>query len=298
MLISIGVVLYSLGIVMVRASAVSGAVFSFWRLWMGAAAFVVLTFISSRRTPLIMTREGWRHTILGGATFAGHQLLYFTAVKMTSVADVTLVSATAPLVTALFAVPMFGERPGRGFFGWVVVAMIGAGTVVYSGSVGIAGAPRGMLLALGHVVVFALFFLISKQGRNVVGVLPFLTGTMLVSAALMSVYVAVVGEPVGGASRRDLMLCATVAFGPGLLGHVVMTWPLRWVPANIPPVMRLGQPVLASLAAWLWLGERVEMFHVIGGTIVIGAVIGAIVSRSGRALLAAEQGEVLPFADP
>lgn len=287
--IALGVLLYSTGPVFVQASDVSGAVFSFWRLWMGVAVFAIAVLAQRARGSGRIDPGAWRWPLLAGIAFGSHQLALFTAVKLTTVADVTLIGATSPVVTGLLAIPVFAERPGRGFRLWSVVAMVGSAVVVAGGATGPSGDPLGMALALVNVVFFAVFFLVSKASRDHLGTLPFLGGTLTVAALLVTGYVAVAGEAVGTAGRTDLLFAGIVAAGPGFVGHVVMTWPLRWVPANVPPVMRLAQPVLAGTWAWVFLGETIGWWHLAGGAVVVTGVAGAVRSRDGRELVAAEQ---------
>ena len=287
--VALGVLLYSTGPVFVQASSVSGAVFSFWRLWMGVVVFGAAVLLQRARRPLPVAPRAWRWPLLAGVAFGLHQLALFTAVKLTTVADVTLIGATSPVVTGLMAIPIFAERPGPRFRVWAAVAMVGSAVVVAGGATGPSGDPLGMALALVNVVLFAAFFLVSKASRPDIGTLPFLGGTLTVAAVLVSGYVTVAGEPVGSAGGTDLLYAGIVAAGPGFVGHVVMTWPLQWVPANVPPVMRLALPVLAGTWAWVFLGETVGWPHLVGGAIVLAGVAGAVLSRDGRELVAAEQ---------
>lgn len=236
--IAVGVLLYSMGPVFVQASSVSGAVFSFWRLWMGVAVFGVAVLVQRTRGSGRVDPGAWRWPLLAGVAFGLHQLSLFTAVKLTTVAAVTLIGALSPVVTGLLAMPVFAERPGPRFRLWAVVAMGGSAVVVVGGSTGPSGNPLGMALALANVVLFAVFFLVSKASRPHLGTLPFLGGTLTVAAVVVSAYVALLGDTPGTAQPTDLLYAAIIAAGPGFIGHVVMTWPLQWVPANIPPVMR------------------------------------------------------------
>ena len=70
---------------------------------------------------------------------------------------------------------------------------------------------------------------------------------------------------------------------------------MRWVPANIRPVMRLAQPALSGVLALLVLGEPLGWVHVAGGLVVVVGAAGAVLSRDGRALQrAAREGAGLP----
>lgn len=288
--IALGVVLYSTGSVFVAASDVSGAVFSFGRLWLGVIVFAIAVAVQARRGEVEPMAPGVRRlAVLAGVAFGLHQLAMFTAVKLTSVVDVTLIGSLSPIVTAVLAIPFFDERPGPAFRVWSLVAMAGSAVVVATGGSGPEGDLVGMALAGAHVTLFAAFFLLSKATRGRIGTLPFLLRVMATAAVLVSAYVWVLGEPVGSASGRDWVLMACVAAGPGFLGHVVMTWPLAWVPANVPPVMRLAMPVLSGFLAWVLLGQGIGWGHVGGGALVLAGVAGAILSRAGRELVAAER---------
>lgn len=288
-LVALGVALYSTGPVMLQASSVSGPVFSFWRLWIGAAVLGAATLIQASSIGWPEPRA-WRYAAWAGLAFGGHQLLFFSAIKFTSVADVSLMNTLAPIVTAVGAAWIFAERPGRSFIGWSLVAITGAAVIAAGGSGGPQGDPAGMLMAGLNVIFFSAFFLLSKRARDDIPVLPFLTGVMIGAAVTVSLFVGVTGGAVASATGRDLLLAAAVAAGPGAIGHFVSTWPLRYVPANIPPVMRLGQPVLSGLLAWWLLSEPITGYHVVGGAVVLAGVGGALLSPGGKRMREASAG--------
>lgn len=282
--VAVGVVLYAIGPVFVQASAVSGPVFSFWRLWLAVPVLGLLTWLHTRAGGRWPALRAWRWAGYAGLAFGAHQLLFFSAIKATTVVDVSLVNMLAPVVVAVAAVPLFGERPGLAFRGWTVVAIVGAAIVVLAASAGPEGDPLGMTMAVGNVVVFATFFMLSKLGRDDIDVLPFLFGVMTVAALSVSIFAVSNGEPVGTIGGRDLGYAAVVGLGPGILGHFVMTWPLRWVAANVPPLMRLGQPALSGVLAWWFLSEPIVAAHLVGGGITLAGVCGALLTPAGRRL--------------
>jgi drug/metabolite transporter (DMT)-like permease len=281
-LVGLGVVLYSVGPVLLAASSLSGPAFSFWRLWLGVpvlgAAMLVGLRAGGRRPDLAALR--W--PLWAGLAFGGHQLLFMTAVKATSVADVVLMNTLAPIITAVGAARLFGERPTARFGACTAVAIAGAGVIIAGGATGTRGDAAGMAMAVANVMLFAVFFLLSKRSRAHLDVLPFLFGTMLVAAVAVSLFVLATGTAVPLPAGRDLALCFTVAALPGALGHFVMTWPLQWVPANVPPVLRLGQPILAGLLAWALLGEPITGAHVAGGVLTVTGVLGAVLSSGAQ----------------
>lgn len=228
--------------------------------------------------------------VMCGTAFGIHQLLFMTALKRTSVVDVTLMNTLAPIVVAVLAVPLFGERPNASFRLWSLAAIAGAAAVALIGSSGPEGDPLGMVLAAGNVVFFSFYFVWSKLGRDDIDTIPFLFGSVVTAAIVVSAFVGLTGAPVGGIDGADLMLAALVALVPGLVGHFCVTWPLRSVPANIPPVLMLLIPVLSGFLAWALLGEVVEPLTALAGALTLVGVAGAVLS--GRDLVAAESLEL------
>lgn len=282
----VGIVFYATGPVLARSADTSGVLLSFWRLWFGVAAFslALLGHRLSGRT--IGTGRGIRLAMLAGAVFSVNQVAFFTAVKRTSVVDVSLLGTLAPIVVALLAVPLFGERPGARFRWWSLVSIAGAVYIVLGSSSGPDGDLLGMLLGLLATVAFACFFVISKVARTEVPVVSFLTFVMVAAAVCVSGYVVTFGFEPGSVEAPDLWRALGMALIPGALGHIAMTWPLRHLPANVPPLFRLATPAVAGVFAWIFLGEGFTIVHVVGGVIIIAGLSGAILSQAGRALVA------------
>lgn len=286
-------VMFSTGPVMIAAASVSGPVFSFWRLWIGTVIVGTLALGAHRRSgggPI--SPRGLRWTLLAGMAFAVHQLTLMVALRTTTVVDVSLMNTLAPLVVAVFAVRMFGERPGPRFRAWSLVAIAGAAVVAVAGSAGPQGNPAGVAFAAANVVFYSLYFVCSKRAREDITTMNFLAGATVVAAVLVSAYVlasaALFGtEPVSAINAHDLLLCLAVAALPGLVGHFSMTWSLKWVPANVPPVVMLAMPLLSGTLAWLLLGQAVTWVKVVGGALTLLGVAGAVRSASGTVAIEA-----------
>lgn len=286
--VAVGALFTSTGPLLVKLSTASGAVFSFWRLWIGVPFLAVVAVASAWRQGRLRQIatggwQAWRWAVWGGIAFGVHQVLFFTALLRTTVVDVMLVGTLQPLATAIAAAIVFSERPGRPFRYWTAVAMIGAATVILAGSSGPQGDPLGMLMAAGNVVFFVVFYVYAKAGRPYIDVLPFLCVSMTVAALAVSGLVLVLRDPVTAVTTADIGYAAILAIGPGFVGHFLTTWALQVIPANVPPLVRLSLPFLSGALAWLVLGETITTAHLVGGAITIGGVCGALLAPSGRA---------------
>src|SRR5687768_11948659 len=83
--------------------------FASYRLWIGVALYVAIFLVTGRR----LTWTTLRITVLGGVFFAADITLTFTAFRLTSVANATIIGALAPVFISLGAVRWFGERLDR-----------------------------------------------------------------------------------------------------------------------------------------------------------------------------------------
>lgn len=280
-MIAVGLLLYSTGPVLSQASQVNGPVFGFWRLWLGVPVMGLAALLMLRAGGRWPDLRAWRWSLWAGLCFGGHQLFFFSAIKATSVTDVALMNVLSPIVVALVALPLFGERPGSRFGAWTLVAIGGAAIVVLGATAGPQGNPLGMAMAAGNVAFFAGFFLLSKRGREEIDVLPFLFGVIAVAALSVSAFALLTSQPVTEVQRNDVLLALVVAVGPGAFGHFLSTWPLHRIPANVPPVMRLAQPIFSAVLAYLFLAEPITGNHLTGGVMTIAGVFGAVLSPGG-----------------
>ncbi len=284
-LVCISIVFYATGPVLARSSDTTGALLSFWRLWFGVAAFSLALLAHRLSGRALGSARGIKLAILAGTVFAVNQLAFLTAVKRTSVVDVALLGTLSPIMVALVAVPLFGERPGARFRWWSLVGIAGAVYIVLGSSSGPNGDLLGMLLGILATAAFAAFFVISKLTREEMPVVSFLTVVMATAAVCVSAYVAALGYAPSSVQSPDLWRALGMALIPGALGHIAMTWPLRHLPANVPPLFRLATPAVAGMFAWIFLGEGFTLVHVTGGAIIIAGLAGAISSRAGRDLV-------------
>ena len=296
LLISISMVAFSTAPVFIQASSTSGPVFAFWRSWIGIVATLAAVTLAGRFDLAFPRGREWRLPAWAGFFNAVSMTMFMTAVKFTSVVDISLLTMLNPVLIALWAIPMFGERPGLRFRLWTLVAILGCGVVILGGSTGPDGDPLGIALGALSVLCWSLQFVSMKRARGTMDTIPLTVGMMAVSTLFVSLFCFVTRADVWNLSGADMLNVAGVVVVPGALGAMLLLWSLRWVPANVPPLMNLPMPFLAAAMAWFFLGEGVTPVHVGGGAITLVGVAAALLSRSGKALLAT--GYSRPTASP
>ena len=244
----------------------------FWRMWIYAA--IVLLFLKMRGTPL--RRESLRVSWRGGIALGADIMLFFTALRLTTVANATVIGSCQPLIMLLIAGRIFGERPRRQDWGMAAVAIIGVGLVMF-GSTGIPGwSPRGDLLSVATVVAWTAYFVFSKLSSRHIESSQYTGATALICALFATPFALASGQVFDMPSANAWMWLVVLSVGPGFTSHMLMNWALGLIPAWLGSTLTLGIPVTATIMAWVFLGEEVAAIQFLGMAVVLLA-LGVIV---------------------
>jgi drug/metabolite transporter (DMT)-like permease len=226
----------------------SGLVISFYRLWFAVPAlWLVPLFSPAVRSRL--DRDWLRASIVGGLLFGIHQVFFFTSLKATSIANVSIIGSLQPVLVLLVAGRMFGETVGRRALLWSAVALLGTAIVVV-GSHGTPGwSPSGDVLATFNLFAFTFYFLASKRIRIDVRPTEYVIGMTTVSALFMLAVCLVSGQDWRRRSRPTGRCWSPWHSISGTLGHLLTNWAHAHTSAFVISIMFLGTPVLASVGA-------------------------------------------------
>jgi len=272
--VTAAVVAWGCGNVLVKLVSFEGVVLSLYRLWVGF--FVML--IAMRLAGLRLTPRALRQALPGGVLFGVNVAMFFSALKLTSVADATLISALQPALVFTVAGPWFGERVGLREVCWTAAALAGVVIVVLASAGTPEWSPLGDLLAVGAVVTFTGYFLVSKRVRESLGAVEYVAAMQLVAAVVVTPIALVSREHLAIGSPVDWLWLMLIVCVSGIGGHLLVNWAHRYVDVSISSLMMLGVPVVGAVAAWLVLDESLGPLQVVGGLITL-ASLAAVVRR-------------------
>ena len=224
--------------------------------------------------------------VLGGlglvAAFGG--AVY--SIQTTTVANAVFLFAAAPLLTALLAWLVLGERTRPETWGAIALALVGIFVMVRSGLGG--GAFAGNLAALASALGFAVFT-VSLRWRGVTDALPSVLVGSLMALSAGAFLSQLSGDPLM-APASDIAW--SVAMGGGLLtgGLVLYTLGSRVVPASELALLSSIEVVLAPFWVWIFLGETADRHTLLGGAFILVAVFWNGLLRARRPPVASVPG--------
>ena len=275
--ISLTTILWGLVPLVLKQTTMSALSFAAYRLWCGVLVFAVVFAVTGRRLPMATVRT----CALGGVFFAVDVACSFLAFQLTSVANATIIGALAPVFIALGAARWFGERVARRDLLFVIASFAGVAMV----AIGSVGSPTagvwGDVFAGISVLFWTAYSLYSKRSRANIGALEYMASVMTVAAVLMTVFALVFGEGLTPPHGADWGWIWLVTLLPGALGHSLVAWSHRHVEAWLGSLITQCQPIVASLAAWVLLGESLTIATIAGGVVVL-ACTGAVLLDTRR----------------
>ena len=228
-----------------------------------------------RRELSTMDRGEWRLFAGRGLAHTLAVILWFYAMTRIPIAEVTAMGYLTPVLTALGAVLLLGERM-TGPRARAVAAALGGAVLILRP--GLRTLDPGHLAMLGTAVGFAVSYLVLKRvsGRHpaivVVMLSLFVTAFLAPFAALDWV------TPTAG-QLGQLFLVAVLATA----GHYTMTLAFAAAPVTVVQPAVFLQLVWATALGALAFGEAVDPWVVLGGTVIVAAASLVALSEGRRA---------------
>ena len=201
---------------------------------------------------------------------------FIVALNHSTVANVLFIQAVAPVAAALLAWLALGESITRRAGVAMIVALLGVGLMVGGpDSGGLLGAGVSLMMTLA----FAVTIVITRHKREI---------SMAPAICLSQLIVLLVGAPFahpGTITQRDFGLLVLIGVGQMGLGLAFLTAGARLIPASEVALITLLEVVLGPLWVWISVSETPALAALVGGVVVVIAVLIQTTERTRPAAL-------------
>ena len=251
--------------------------------WRMVFAMVFIGAVVAGRGSLLLgvrlSAKEWALAVLSGVLLAGHFWSWIASLDYTSVASSVVIVSLQPFIVALLSAMLLAEHPTRIQWIGIVIAVGGAVMVGWGDFTLGPAALFGDALAFLAAWLVAGYYLIGRVLRRkldlwaYMGVVYGIAAIVLVLAVLLSPAAPLVGFP---ASAWWVFLA--LAAGPMMLGHTGINYAIRYVPAYVANLFLLGEPIGATLIAWLLpaIAEVPPPQTLVGGVVILcGIALGS-----------------------
>jgi drug/metabolite transporter (DMT)-like permease len=215
------------------------------------------------------TRRDLQLTVLSGVFLAAHFAFWFFSLTLTSIASSTVLVNTHPFVILVFEYLVLARRiSAQALFG-VVVAVTGAMLVGWGDFRLDAAGLLGDLLAFLGAVAFAGYLLLGRETRKRISAVHYSFVAYLSATAVLGTAGLVWGNNFSGFPIHNWAVFVALAVIPTMFGHTLFNWALRFLPASVVSVSVLGEPVGATLLAWVLFQTLPSSLGLTGGLLIL-----------------------------
>lgn len=237
-----------------------------------SAALPAGLFLAIARPALPSGRDFLRLVVIGVLFISAYAVLLNTGEQTIAAGPASFIIQINPIIVALIAVPLLGER--FGLCGWLgtLVSFLGVGLIAYANSEGF-GPNFGAVLILGAALCTSFSTILQKPllGRMpalVVTAWVLLLGAVPLLPAVPATVVALQAAP-----TAVVLSVAYLVVLPTVIGYLTWAVALKRFPASRASNFLYCIAPTATLIGWLWLGEVPTALSLVGGAMALGGVL-------------------------
>jgi len=276
--LSLAVLFVSFGAILVRLAAAPPLAVSFYRV--AIASLILLPFAArdARRSWPELDPRRRLLLLAAGLALALHFATWIASLSYTTVASSVLLVNTAPLFALGLSRAFLGEHAPRVVKVALPVAFAGAALIAFGDWAGTPGSLLGNGLAVAGAITVAAYQVIGRGLRAALPLNAYVLGVWATAAVALAAMALAFGVPLAGYDRRTWLVFAALAVVPTIGGHGLVNKSLRSLSAPTVGLFLLGEPVVASLLAWLLFRETPGPWTLAGGAVVLAA-LGLVLAR-------------------
>ncbi|MDO9695030.1 MAG: DMT family transporter [Candidatus Latescibacteria bacterium] len=233
------------------------------------ATAIMLPVMFAQRLPWPRGRTLLGLIAMGAAGYVGQSICFFTALKHASAGLVSLLLYLYPALVAVLSVVVLKEQltPRK----MLALGLALAGAVLTIGLSG-GGTPTGVALGVGAAVIYALYII---YGTHLLKSVPPIPAAAVILAATAVVYAGLVAArgPQWPATAAGWGWIAAIAAISTVVATVTFLAGLERIGPTSASTLSTVEPVISVSLAALVLGERLAPLGLIGGVMILGAVL-------------------------
>jgi len=250
-----------------------------------ASFFVIIGLWRASRRQFLSRQALWK-SLPGGLLLAADVAFFFTAVKLTTIVNATIIGALQPLILTAYGVKFLGERVRRADVLLGLVALVGVIVIILAGANSGEADVLGDLAALGALASWSAYFVFAKRAHGQVSPTDYTLAAALIVALVNLPLAVAFGQSLAWPAWQDWFWLLVMALGAGLLGHNLMNWSIVRIPLWLGSTMTLLVPVVSSVIAWIFLDEPLNAAQIAAMTVTLAAIATLVRQQSKPAPVA------------
>ena len=271
--------------IFVRNIPVSSRKLALYRAILAALLIAIYLIITKQRISFTKIKKEVPLLLLSGIAMGVNWILLFEAYKYTTVSLATLSYYFAPVIVTVVCPVLFHERLTGKQILCFIMSTIGLVMITGIGDMGSGNDFIGILFGLGAAVFYATVILLNKFIKNVEGIprtfLQFLSAILILIPYVMLSG----GMSLGGMNAVgwiNLLIVGLVHTG---VTYCMYFSSLKELPGQNAAILSYIDPLVAVLISVTILGEKMTIWQIAGGVLILGFTLWNEVSPNTTKLM-------------
>ncbi|MBF0303449.1 MAG: DMT family transporter [Desulfamplus sp.] len=251
---------------------------SFFR-WLTALCFILPFGLKRVIQQKEILKKNWEKiVILSIFSIALYNSLIYSSAQFTTATNMSFVIASTPAVTFIFSWIFLRQQESWLRVGGMLISLAGMLLIVFKGSLEnllSLVVNIGDLLTFGAVVSWSVYSVLLKRMKLDIDPIAFLTITIITGLPfIFPFYIRELSEyGTFEANIRNLSIILFLGIFPSIISYLCWNEGVKRAGPNMASIFLYLIPVFASFIAFFFLGERIQLYHISGGILILGGLI-------------------------
>ena len=244
---------------------------SFWRMLIGGVLLWAISLFFKQKP---LNKSNRIKTCIFGILLGLHFYFFFTAVKLTNIANATLLGTIAPLFTMLIEILWLKRKIAINTILWISMIVGGSIIIVFHDFNFSSDYTIGSISAIICSLLLGVGFIISENVRQIESTISF-SRTLYISAAVtLFILSFIINEPLFTFPINKWNILGLLGLGiiPNMFGHNSLYYIVKYVSPTTVASVPLGEPIIASIIAFFLFKEFPNNQIIISSIIILSGL--------------------------
>lgn len=265
--LAFGILCISIFPILVKLKLTPGLISAFYR--MAIALMLLLPYVLITKKFKLPQKKYLILAVICGILFASDVAVWNIAIQDSSATQASLLTNLSPLWVGIISFVFLKTKPATNFWIGTIVALFGMAMLVGFQFFLELDFDTAFLLAVSSGVLYSIYLLVSKKALSQIDVLSFMTVSLLASTLYLAIVCVFMNEPFSGFSDLGWFVLLIQAVVCQLMAWLSISFATQHMRPTRVSLSLLGQAVITSLLAWVFLDEKISLNMIIGGLILL-----------------------------